>query len=137
MTDAITKFNIQMTDTLKSAQNRLEVLNAKAKAGAEHADKEIRKQIAALEEQAHKAKVSIESAYADMKKSVAEPMSAVTEWKAKFDVSRLDGRAERAEHYAKAASEVAIASVAAAEKAALDARLARTEAVAAKSAKAA
>ena len=137
MTDAITKFNVELQAHLKDAQNRLAALNDKAAASVDHADKEIRRQITALEERAHKAKTSVEAANAEMKKWAADSLTVVTEWKAKHDVNRLATRADRAEHYAKAASQVAIAGVEAAEKAALDARLARADADGAKASKAA
>ena len=129
MTDAITKFNIDLQAHLKDAQNRLASLNAQASASVEHANTEVLRQIAALEERAHHAKASVEAANAEMRKWADDSISAVADWKAKRDVSRLVARADRAEQYAKAASQVAVAGVEAAEKAALDARLARSEAV--------
>jgi hypothetical protein len=120
---------------LQTVQNRLEELSAKLGANVQHAEKEIRKQITALEERAQTTKASVETANAEMKKWAAESVSTVSEWKAKHDVSRLVARAERAEHYAKACAQVAVASVEAAEQAALDAKLARMDADAAKSAK--
>lgn len=135
MTDAITKFNIDLQAHLKDAQNRLAALNAQASASVEHANTEVRRQIVELEERAHHAKASVEAANAEMRKWADDSISAVADWKAKRDVSRLVARADRAEQYAKAASQVAVAGVEAAEKAALDARLARSEAVDARASK--
>lgn len=137
MTDTFTAFNLQMQAQMKAMQNGIEALNAKGMANTEMAEKEIRSQIKALEDSGHKAKVSLEAARADVMKWVDDPVATVTSWKAKFDVSMLAARADRADKYAKASSQVAAAAVEAAQKAALDAKLARTEAETAKVAKAA
>ncbi len=137
MTDAITAFNVQMQTQMKAIQNSLEALNAKGMANAELAEKELRSQIKALEESGHKAKASLETARTEVMKWADDPVSTVTGWKTKFDVSMLAARADRAEHYATAAAQVATATVEAAQKAALDPKLARSEAETAKSAKAA
>lgn len=136
MSDAITTFNLQLQTSLKSLQNRIESLNAKGAASAEHAEKEIRSQIAALEGNAHKAKQSLDAARAEVTKWVDDPSGTVAGWKAKFDAHRLGERADRATRYAEAASQVALASVEQAEKAMLDAKLAHGDAAAAKSASA-
>jgi BMFP domain-containing protein YqiC len=132
MTDAITTFNVQLQTSLKALQNRIEALNAKGAASAEHAEKEIRAQISTLEENAHKAKASLDAAQAEVTKWVDDPSGMVSGWKAKFDAHKLNERAERAERHAQAASQVAIASVENAEKASLAAKLARADAASAK-----
>lgn len=137
MINAVTKFNVEMQTQMTAFNDRVKALNANVKLNVDNADKEIRKQIAVLETNAQKAKTSLESARAEMEKWADDSRSTVTGWIDKFDVAMLSARADRAEHYATAASEVAVAGVAAAEKAMLDASLARKEAVAAKSAKAA
>ena len=128
MTDAITKFNVDLQAHLKEAQNRLAALNSQASAGIEHANKELQRQVSALDERANKAKAAVEAANAEMKKWMADSVAAVSDWKSKNDVVRLNARADRADRYALAASQVAVASVEAAERAALDAKLARAEA---------
>jgi hypothetical protein len=137
MSDAITAFNVQMQTQMRAVQNSIEALNAKGMANAELADKEIRSQIRALEESGHKAKASLDAARAEVTKWADDPVATVAGWKTKFDVSMLGARADRADKYALAASQVAAASVEAAQKAALDAKLARSEADTAKTAKAA
>jgi hypothetical protein len=67
--------------------------------------------------------------YAQQK--VAETREAVSEWKAKHEVRKLNARAERAEEYAACALVVAAAGIDEAEEAILDAALARMEADAA------
>ncbi len=131
MTDALAKFTVQMQISLKAMQHRMEALNLAAKTGADVAQREIRSQIIFLEEQAHKAEGMITKAGADVKAWADEPIATVAAWKANFDTHHLNARAERATRYAEAASEVAIASIAQAEQAKLDAKLAHAEAVAA------
>lgn len=137
MTDALTKFNLHLQAHVKDVENRFTALNAKVGANIDHADKELRRQIAALEESAAKAKTSAEASAAVVTKWVADSVSTVEEWKSKLDIGMLTARAERADQYAKAASDVAIAGVDAAEKAALDAKLAHADVRAAKASKAA
>ena len=137
MINAITKFNVEMQTQMTAFNDRLKQISTKVKSNAADADKEIHRQIGVLEGNALRAKASLEAAQAEMGKWVEDSVSTVAGWKAKFDASMLSARADRAEHFAAAASEVAVASVAAAEKAMLDAALARKDAVDAKGAKAA
>ena len=137
MADALTKFNHHLIDTMKAAQNNLEAINAKGAANIGHAEKEIRARVASLEQSALKAKGSLEHARDEVVKWVDDSADSVAGWKAKFEVSRLAERADRATKYAGAASQVAVAAVEQAEKAMLDAKLAHAEVDAAKAAKAA
>jgi hypothetical protein len=137
MSDAIARFNVQLLTSVKALQNSIEALNAKGAASVEHAEKEVRSQITALEQRGQKAKASLEAARADVMKWADDSAATVAGWKAGFDATRLTERADRATRYAEAASQVAIASVEQAEKATLDAKLAHAEAAAAKASKAA
>lgn len=137
MSDAVVKFNVQLLSSMKALQNRIEALNAQGAANFESAEKEIRNQIAALEQRGKTAKASLEAARADVMKWADDPVATVTAWKTKFDASRLSERADRATRYAEAASQVAVASIEQAEKAVLDAKLAHAEAASAKAGKAA
>ena len=127
MTDALTTFNLRLQTHVKNAENRFATLNAKIGSGIEQADKELRSQIVSLEEGAAKAKASVEASAAVVTKWVTDSLGSVDGLKSKLDIGMLTARAERADDYAKAASDVAIASVEAAEKAALDAKLAHAE----------
>src|SRR5262249_28342003 len=62
---------------------------------------------------------------------MAETKEAVGEWKAKRDTRKLNTRADRAERYAADAIDFAASSIAEAEEATLDARVARIDADAA------
>ena len=135
MTDALTTFNLRLQTHVKNAENRFAALNSKVGASIDQADKELRRQIVSLEDGAAKAKASVEASAAIVTKWVADSVGSVEGWKSKLDIGMLTARAERADDYAKAASDVAIASVDSAEKAALDAKLAHAEVRAAKAPK--
>jgi hypothetical protein len=137
MTEPITSFNLALQTHMKDAQNRIEAFNAAAKSSAKHAETEIRRQVDLLEKQAHDGQAAFETASAQFRKWAADPSAVVAEWKKNFDIAHLTARADRAEHYAKAASEIALSSVSNAERAALDAKQARSDADAAKTHKAA
>lgn len=127
MTDAITTFNLSLQAHVKDLQDRIAALNAKADTGLEHAGQEVRRQIDLLEARADKAKASVEASASVVQKWRDDSIETIQGWKTKLDVSMLKARADRADHYAKAASEVAIASVSAAEAAALAAELAHAD----------
>ena len=137
MINAITKFNAERQVQMKAVQNRLAAFSSMAEANVGDADKEIRKQFKALDDRAHTAKASLDAARAEMQKWADDSMSTITGWKNQLDVTMLAARADRAERYAAAASEVAAATVEAAAKAALEASRARADAKAAAIAKAA
>ena len=74
----------------------------------------------------------VRAAQADMK-NWAEEQQAITgekiaEWRARREIAKLQNRADRAERYAAAAAEVAVATVDEAERASLEAWLARADA---------
>lgn len=135
MTSAATHFNLALMASLKEAQNSLEALNARGAENIAHVEKDMRARVAALGVSAEKAKAGLKVAEAEVLKWVDDSAATVTAWKSKFDAQQLAHRAERTELYAEAASQVAIAALAAAEKAALDAKLARADAHAAKASK--
>jgi len=74
----------------------------------------------------------IAAAQADIKERADEKKAAtsdkITEWKSKRELSKLQGRADKAERYAAAASAVAVAALDEAEEASLEAWLARQDA---------
>ena len=64
--------------------------------------------------------------WADERKAVTS--DKIAEWKAKREIGKLASRADRAERYAAAAVDVAVAAVDEAEQASLEAWLARQDA---------
>jgi seryl-tRNA synthetase len=128
MSDAITRFSLHLQTHVKDMQNRFAALTSSSDLSLEHAGHELRTQITALEEKASKAKEQIQSSAVLVQKWVDDSVATVEDWKARMDVSMLKARAERADHYAKAAADVATASIDEAAKAALAAKLAHADA---------
>jgi predicted DNA-binding protein len=131
---AMTKFSLQMQTKMKDVEARLETLKNATQTQATHADRAIRAHVETLEDNAHRAKESLDRARSEMASWVEDARTTVTDWKTKLDTSMLHARADRAEHYAEAALVVALAGVDQAEKAMLSAGLARGEAEAVKAA---
>lgn len=77
-------------------------------------------------------RAKIAAAQADIKGWADEKKAAtsdkIAEWKAKRELTKLQGRADKAERYAAAASAVAVAALDEAEEASLEAWLARQDA---------
>jgi hypothetical protein len=134
MTGAMTKFNGAMQSKMKDVETRLETLKANMATQADHADKSIRAHLSTLDDNAHKAKESLDRARTEMADWVEDAKETVGAWKEKLDTSMLHARADRAERYAEAALVVALAGVDQAEKAMLSAGLARSDAEATKKA---
>jgi hypothetical protein len=128
MSNMMTKFNVEMQTKMKEVEKRLETLKASTAKQASHADKAIRAHVATLEDNAHKAKVSLDNARIEMGSWVDDAKTTVADWRAKLDTNMLRARADRADRYADAALVVALAGVDEAEKAMLSASLARNEA---------
>jgi hypothetical protein len=131
---AMAKFSLQMQTKMEDVEARLETLKNATQTQATHADKAIRAHVETLEDNAHRAKESLDRARSEMASWVEDARTTVTDWKTKLDTSMLHARADRAEHYAEAALVVALAGVDQAEKAMLSAGLARGEAEAVKAA---
>ena len=128
MSNAMTKFNVEMQAKMKDVETRLESLKTATQAQAAHADKAIRAHVATLEASAHNAKSSLERARSEMASWVDDAKETVIGWKDKLDTRMLTARADSAERYAAAAMVVALAGVDQAEKAMLSADLARSDA---------
>jgi hypothetical protein len=134
MTNAMTKFSAEIQAKMKDVETRLESLKATMATQADHADKAIRAQIGILEDDAQKAKGTLERARDEMATWVEDAKDTVIGWKDQLNVSMLHSRADRAERYADAALVVALAGVDQAQKAMLSASVARSDAEAIKKA---
>lgn len=128
MSSSITKFSKRIRHKLHEVEQRLDALKLTTEKQADEAGKAIHKHVAALEDDAHKAKDRLDQANADLKAWVDDAEETVAGWKASFDAKMMQARADRSEHHADAALVVALASVDQAEKAMLSASLARAEA---------
>lgn len=134
MTNAMTKFSAEIQAKMKDVETRLESLKATMATQADHADKAIRAQIGILEDDAQKAKGTLERARDEMASWVEDAKDTVIGWKDQLNASMLHARADRAERYADAALVVALAGVDQAQKAMLSASVARSDAEAIKKA---
>jgi ElaB/YqjD/DUF883 family membrane-anchored ribosome-binding protein len=134
MSNTMTKFNVKLQTKMKDVEKRLDALKTSTAEQAEQADKAIRAHIATLDDNAHKAKESLDHARTEIGSWVDDAKTTVGEWKTKFDINMLHARAVRADRYADAALVVALASVDEAEKAMLSASLAQSDADMAKKA---
>jgi hypothetical protein len=128
MTSPISKFTKRMRHKLHEVEQRLDALKAATEKQAEQAGKTIRKHVESLEDEARKAKGTLNQANADMAAWVEDTKETVADWKAKLDTAMLKSRADRTERYAEAAMVVALSGVDNAEKAMLTASVARHEA---------
>lgn len=128
MTNAMTKFSAEIQAKMKDVETRLESLKATMATQADHADKAIRAQIGILEDDAQKAKGTLERARDEMASWVEDAKDTVIGWKDQLNASMLHARADRAERYADAALVVALAGVDQAQKAMLSASVARSDA---------
>ena len=128
MSSSITKFSKRIRHKLHEVEQRLDALKDATEKQAEQAGKAIHKHVAALEDDAHKAKGKLDQANADLKAWADDAEDTVAGWKASFDAKMLQARADRSERHADAALVVALATVDQAEQAMLSASLARADA---------
>jgi hypothetical protein len=134
MKNAMTKFSAEIQAKMKDVETRLESLKATMATQADHADQAIRAQIGILEDDAQKAKGTLERARDEMSTWVEDAKDTVIGWKDQLNASMLHARADRSDRYAEAALVVALAGVDQAQKAMLSASVARSDAEAIKQA---
>src|SRR5208337_2007194 len=129
------RFSENLNAKLAEANSRLANLKAKIEAKAEHAEDDVRARLDQLQKRIEQDRAKVEAAQADVKAWVEthknETEAKIAEWKTKHEISALENRAERAERYAAATANAALAAIDEAEWAALDAWLARQDAISA------
>ncbi len=107
-------------------------LKSKIDGKAQGAEQDVRNHLEKVQKRIHQGRSKVSSAQAEVKNWVEERKAAtsdkVAEWKAKREISKLQNRADKADLYAAAAVDVAIAAVDEAEQGALEAWLAREDA---------
>lgn len=131
----------QFCDTLRDRLNvlgaRIRTANAEMQALSGQAEKVVRAKLEEARTSLQSQKERIEQARANLKargqQKIVETKEAISEWKAKREIQRLQARADRAEAYAADAIALATASISEAEEAILDAMVARIDAEAAQS----
>jgi membrane protein involved in colicin uptake len=132
MSEKFDNFCSELRTKINDADKRIKDLKAGAVGASEKAKVEARAQLAALENKAKEQKARTVAAEAKVKAWVEEKKTMthdkIVQWKAQGDAKRLGARADLSEHYAVAAMEIAAAAVDEAERAAVEAVVARMDA---------
>jgi hypothetical protein len=132
MSEKFSNFCSELRTKINDADKRIKDLKANAVGAGEKAKVEAKAQLAALENRAKEQKARTAAAEAKVKMWVEEKKTmthdTITERKQQRDVKRLESRADLSEHYAVTAMEIAAAAVDEAERAAVEAVVARMDA---------
>ena len=117
---------------LTNVDSNISALKAKIDGKVRTAERDVQDHLDAVKRRLDLEQAKVRAAQADMK-NWAEEQQAITgdkiaEWRARREIAKLQNRADRAERYAAAAAEVAVAAVDEAERASLEAWLARADA---------
>jgi len=132
MSAKVDKFCDDLRDRLNTVESRLHAAKTNVQALAGQAEETLRQQCDELHRKAQAEKDRIErlrgSLTAKAQQKLAETTEIVREWKAKNETRKLNARADRAQVYAADAIEFAVAAIDEAEKAILDAIVARMDA---------
>jgi hypothetical protein len=132
MSEKFSNFCSELRTKINDADKRIKDLKASAVGAGEKAKLEAKAQLAALENKAKEQKARAAAADAKAKAWVEEKKTMthdkIAQWKEQRDVKRLAARADLSEHYAVTAMEVAAAAVDEAERAAVEAVVARMDA---------
>jgi hypothetical protein len=130
--ETASRFSKKLGAKLTEANHRLAALNEKIAAGQEHAEEQVRARLDELRKEIEQGRAKFEAAQAELKNWAEAKENAaamqVAEWKAKHETRVLEDRAGRAEYRAAASIEVAMAAIEDAERATLEAWLARQDA---------
>jgi hypothetical protein len=128
----IDQFCEDLRQKLTIADSGLDGLKAKINGNAAHVEQDVQNHLDRVHKRVEQGRARIAAAEADIKEWSDEKKAAtsdkIAEWKAKRDLGKLQGRADKAERYAAAASAVAVAALDEAEEASLEAWLSRQDA---------
>ena len=132
MGQRIDQFCENLRQKLTMADSGLDGLKAKIDSNAAHAEQDVQSHLDRVRKRIEQGRAKVSAAQADVKSWVDEQKSItsdkIAEWKTKREIGKLQSRADKAERYAAAAAEVAVATVDEAEQASLEAWLARADA---------
>lgn len=128
----IDQFCEDLRQKLTIADSGLDGLKAKINGKALHVEQDVQNHLDRVHIRIEQGRAKVAAAQADItewadQKKVATS-DKIAEWKAKREVNKLQGRADKAERYAAAASAVAVAALDEAEEASLEAWLAHQDA---------
>jgi membrane protein involved in colicin uptake len=132
MSEKFSNFCGELRTKINDADKRIKDLKANAGVASEKAKVEARAQLAALENKAKEQKARTVATEAKVKAWVEEKKTMthdkIAQWKEQGDAKRLAARADLSENYAVTAMEIAAAAVDEAERAAVEAVVARMDA---------
>jgi hypothetical protein len=131
MNEKIESFCEELRTKLCGVDKRIKDLKASAESATEKAKLEAKAQLSALEKRAKDQRAKVLSAEMQVNCWVEEKKTTTSEkiaaWKAQHDVKKLAAYADRAEDYAVASMQLAASSVDEAERAAVEAVVARMD----------
>jgi hypothetical protein len=132
MGQRIDQFCENLRQKLTMTDSGLDGLKAKIDSKATHVEQDVQSHLERVNKRIEQGRAKVSAAQANMKNWAEQRKAAtnekIAEWKAKRELGKLQGRADDAEGYAAAAIDVAVAAVDEAEKASLEAWLARRDA---------
>jgi hypothetical protein len=132
MGQRIDQFCEDLRQKLTMTDSGLEGLRTKISTKAAHVEQDVQSHLDRAHERIEHGRAKVTAAQTDMKNWVEERKAftreRITEWKQKRDLGKLQSRADKAERYAAAAVDVAVAAMDEAEQASLEAWLAREDA---------
>ena len=132
MSEKFDNFCSELRTKINDADKRIKDLKANAVGASEKTKVEAKAQHAALENKAKEQKARTAAAEVKAKAWVEEKKTMthdrIAQWKEQRDVKRMESRADLSEHYAVTAMEIAVAAVDEAERAAVEAVVARIDA---------
>ncbi len=135
MPRSLDQFSQDLRLKLANVQSNLDGLKAKIDGKAENAEQDVRKHLDSVRKRIDQAAPGVAKAEAEVKTWFEEKKAVtnekVAEWKTRRETAKLQNRADRAELYASAALDISLAAVDEAERATLEAWLARQDANAA------
>jgi hypothetical protein len=132
MGERIDQFCDQLRQKLTMADSGLEGLKTKIDSKAAHVEEDVQSHLDRVKKRIDEGRAKAEAAQAELKhwaeQKKTETKGKIAELKAKHDSAKLKTRADFAQRYAAASVDVAVAAVDEAERASLEAWLARRDA---------
>jgi len=121
-----------LSERVQRFQDGVKDVNAKIKGQAESAETNVKQHLQEVRQRVKNNEAKVAAAQTEISTWVEDQNKAthkkVDAWKARRDQAKLQRRAERAARYAEASADVALAALDQAEKAAMEAWLARRDA---------
>ena len=133
MTARVDQFCDKLRDRLNTLEDQLATLRTNVQKLPKQGEQVLQKYLTEARSKIEVEKKKVEQAQASLKaraeQKIGQAKDAISQWKAKGELSMLNARAELAERYAADAVYVAVAALSDAEEAIIDAVIARNDAV--------